>query len=143
MRITVSRPLGFCGIALAAGTACALLGIEPVASIVVPEAKAVVGMPATPMSYAGVARRTARRTVAVEGAAVATTAAVAATAAVATTATVAHANAVAYGTAVAALPGGCTSIAAGGVSYFNCSGVYYKPSYQGANLVYVVVQAPH
>ena len=31
---------------------------------------------------------------------------------------------------------------AGGVVYYNCGGVFYKPHYQSANLVYVVVPAP-
>ena len=42
------------------------------------------------------------------------------------------------GTAVASLPAGCTP--AGQV--YNCSGVYYKPFFQGNNVVYGVVPAP-
>jgi hypothetical protein len=38
------------------------------------------------------------------------------------------------GTVVAVLPGGCANV--GGM--FNCGGVYYRPAYQGPNLVYVV-----
>ncbi|HEY1268051.1 MAG TPA: hypothetical protein VGH16_12425 [Candidatus Binatia bacterium] len=92
-------------------------------------AQAIVGMPLTPMSYAGAARRTARREVAYAGAAAATaTAAAATTAAVATTAAAAA--------TVAALPGGCVSAP----PYFNCGGVMYQPAYQGGSLVYVVVR---
>lgn len=40
----------------------------------------------------------------------------------------------------AALPAGCVSTPKGGVQYFNCGGVYYRPAFQGNNLVYVVQQ---
>src|SRR4051812_46713018 len=73
------------------------------------EARAIIGMPLTPMSYAGVARRTARRTM-YAGAAY---------------------GAAAYGAAavapmapVAALPAGC----APGVP---CGGAVYQPAYSG------------
>ena len=62
------------------------------------EAEAIIGMPLTPMSYAGVARRTTRRVVATETAVVATTAA----AATAATATAAAASATAAAAAAAA-----------------------------------------
>lgn len=73
------------------------------------EAHAVVGRPLTPMSYAGVARRTARRT---------------------TRRNVAYAS----GT-VAALPGGCAF--AGGI--YACGAVRYRPYYDGPTVVYQVV----
>lgn len=85
------------------------------------EAFAIIGMPLTPMSYAGVARRTTRRTVyagaayggaAYAGAAAATSAA-----------------------AVATLPAGC--VMAGGV--YTCGASAYRPVYQGPNVVYVPV----
>jgi hypothetical protein len=41
--------------------------IDP-SAFVMPQVESVVGMPMTPMSYAGVARRTTRRTVAVTAA---------------------------------------------------------------------------
>jgi hypothetical protein len=85
-------------------------------------AHAIIGMPLTPMSYAGVARRTARRTAYV-GAAAATTAVVGTAAAAAT---------------VATLPPGC--IPSGGV--YGCGGTYYRPYYQGPNVVYQVVPGP-
>ena len=116
----------------------------------VKEAQAIVGMPFTPVSAAGVARRTTRRVVATE-AAVATTTAATATAAAAASApkpaapppTAAPAvSAVPIGTVVQALPAGCTSVAVGGVNYSDCGGVFYKAAFQGNNLVYVVVEKP-
>jgi hypothetical protein len=47
---------------------------------------------------------------------------------------------VAVGTIVPALPGGCTTAAINGVTYYQCSGVYYRPYYQGTTLVYQVSQ---
>jgi hypothetical protein len=78
-------------------------------------AQAIVGRPLTPMSYAGVARRTARRTtrVAVGTAAVAGTAA-----------------AVGAAAAVPVLPAGCIVGAP-------CGSVVYQPVYQGTEVVYV------
>jgi len=48
----------------------------------------------------------------------------------------------AIGTMVNALPGGCATAAANGVSIYNCSNVYYRPYYQGTTLVYQVVTYP-
>ena len=113
----------------------------------VKEAQAIIGMPFTPVSAAGVARRTTRRVVATE-AAVATTTAATATAAAAASAPKPAApppaaalavSAVPIGTVVQALPAGCTSVAVGGVNYSDCGGVFYKAAFQGNNLVYVVV----
>ena len=112
------------------------------------EAEAFIGRPLTPLSFAGVARRTTRR-VAVGTAAVVTPEAAAATQP--TTVIVEQApaqpsaqatTAVPIGTVVPALPSGCSSVAVQGVNYFNCAGVYYMPSFQGTNLVYVVVEKP-
>jgi nucleoid-associated protein YgaU len=109
------------------------------------EAQAVVGRPLTPLSYAGVARRTTRRAVATE-AAVATTAAAAATASAAAAASAPPAapaaSAVPIGTVVQALPPGCTSMVVNGVSYSSCGGSFYKAAFEGNNLVYVVVPKP-
>ena len=114
-----------------------------------PAAHAIIGMPLTPMSYAGVARRTTRRVVYTE-AAVATTAAAGAAAASAAAAqpkppppppAPAPAGPVPIGTVVSALPAGCVSTPIGGVEYFNCApGVYYRAAFQGNNLVYVSAQ---
>jgi hypothetical protein len=89
-----------------------------------PGAFAIVGRPLTPVSYAGVARRTTRR-VAYAGAAAAT-----ATAAAGAT------TAVRAGT-LATLPPGCLQEVSAGVVYERCGGTYYRPYYQGPNLVYV------
>jgi len=73
-------------------------------------AYAVVGRPLTPVSYAGVARRTARRT--------------------------ARRNVAYTSGAMTTLPAaGC--VPAGGV--YSCGGVRYRQYYDGPNLVYVEV----
>jgi hypothetical protein len=59
--------------------------------------EARVGRPLTPVSVAGVARRTTRRTIR---------------------------RTTAY---VAALPAGCTTVIVSGVSLHQCGGVYYQP----------------
>jgi hypothetical protein len=81
------------------------------------EVLAVVGRPLTPMSYAGVARRTTRR-------------AVYASAAVASTA------------ALSTLPAGCVPSVYGAATYYGCGGTYYRPMYDGPNVVYVVATPP-
>jgi len=78
------------------------------------DAFAVIGRPATPLSYAGVARRTTRRAV------VATT-----PAPVVTT------------SAVTTLPAGCAEARQGGVTHYNCGSVRYNAVYDGGTLVYV------
>jgi hypothetical protein len=130
------------------------------------EAHSVVGAPLTPVSVAGVARRTTRRVVVAETSA--TQAAAASTAATAQqqaataqqqsataqqqsataqqqTATAQQqaaaarpAGAPASGAVVTALPAGCKPETRGGVEYQNCGGVYYRAAFQGNNLVYVV-----
>ena len=126
------------------------------------ETAAIVGAPATPVSVAGVARRTTRRTAVVASsatAAAATTSAAQASAAsaqasaAAASASAAQASAAqaaaaapapsgapAVGTVVAALPAGCTQVQMKGVAYSDCGGVYYRAAFQGENLVYVVQQ---
>lgn len=81
------------------------------------QSEAVVGRPLTPVSYAGVARRTTRRT---------------AYASAAYGPTVVAAPAAGY---VTALPGGC--VAAGGM--YTCGAVRYRPYYNGPTVVYRVV----
>jgi hypothetical protein len=86
------------------------------------DASAIIGMPFTPLSFAGAARRTVRRT-AWAGAAVGAAAVGAA----------AVGSPVVAGAAVApmtALPYGC---AVG----LPCGGVVYRPVYQGPTVVYV------
>jgi hypothetical protein len=127
------------------------------------EAGAVVGAPLTPMSVAGVARRTTRRVVVAEAAATqsataATTqqqqataqqqaatgqqqAAVAQKQAATAQAQAAAAPAgAAVGTVVTTLPAGCVQETKAGVAYQKCGGVYYRPGFQGDSLVYVVQQ---
>ncbi len=69
------------------------------------------------MSFAGVARRTVRRTAYV-GAAATTTAVAAAT--------------------IATLPAGCVMTGA----VYSCGGAYYRPYYEGPNVVYQSVPGP-
>jgi hypothetical protein len=131
------------------------------------DAEAIIGRPLTPMSYAGVARRSMYReaavasTVAVTSAAAANAAAAnmayanaaAAQAAAANTAAAqaAAANAAAaaaaaqqaaaglpIGTMVPSLPPGCGSTVINGINYFNCAGVYYRAGFQGNSVVYIV-----
>jgi len=116
------------------------------------ETHAVVGAPLTPVSVAGVARRTTRRVVVAEASA--TQAAAASTTATqqqqaataqqqaATAQQQAAASrppgAPAVGSVVTALPAGCKAETRDGVEYQNCGGVYYRAAFQGNNLVYVV-----
>lgn len=80
------------------------------------EAHAVIGRPLTPVSYAGVARRTTRRAVAA--------------------APVYRAPVVASTVVVSTLPAGCTQVASGGTVYYQCGTARYAPYYNGPNLVY-------
>ena len=107
------------------------------------DAAAIVGAPLTPVSAAGVARRTTRRVVAVEATA-ATTAAASAQQqqkqqqAAAPAPPPAAASPLPVGAVVAALPAGCVSAPISGVEYYLCGGTYYRAAFQGNNLVYVV-----
>ena len=128
----------------------------------VKNAEAIIGMPWTPFSFAGVARRSMYReaawnaaaynaaaaNAAAANAAAANSAAASAAAANAAAAQAAAANAAAaqraagsavpIGTVVPNLPSGCSSIVISGVNYFNCAGVYYRAGFQGNNIVYIV-----
>ena len=108
------------------------------------EAAALIGVPLSPVSYAGVARRTTRRVVATE-AAVATTATAAAAAQPKPPPppppAQAPAGPVPIGTVVQTLPPGCAPTPIKGVQYYNCGpGVFYRSAFQGNNLVYVAAQ---
>lgn len=99
------------------------------------DAHAVIGRPLTPMSYAGVARRTTRRA-AYAGAVAAPYAApyaapVAAAPVVAAPVPVAPAAGV-----VTTLPGGCARADAAGGVYYQCGAARYQPYYYGSTLVY-------
>ena len=138
----------------------------PAALTLVQEAHAVVGAPLTPVSAAGVARRTTRRVVVAESTATQASAANTATAqqqsataqqqsatAQQQSATAQQQTAMAQqqaaassrppgapavGAVVSALPAGCKPETRNGVEYQNCGGVYYRAAFQGNNLVYVV-----
>ena len=124
------------------------------------EAHAVVGAPLTPVSVAGVARRTTARTVAAGSAATSATAQQQAASAQQQKATAEQQAATAKqqeatakqqqaaaarpagappaGTVVSTLPAGCKPETTSGVEYQNCGGVLYRSGFQGNNLVYVV-----
>lgn len=105
----------------------------------VAEAQALIGRPLTPLSYAGVARRTTRRFIATDAAMMATLPApLPPTQTVVTTTPVAAAPALPKGTVVSALPSGCESSEISGKTVFACGSVIYKPQFQSGNLVYVV-----
>ena len=84
-----------------------------------PVAEAVVGAPRTPVSVAGVARRTARRTTAVVAS---------------STPAPAPPPPSASGM-VASLPSGCAPAG----DLFRCGSVYYRPYMQGTTVVYARV----
>ena len=130
----------------------------------VKNAEAIIGMPMTPLSYAGVARRSMYRqavvvssvnaaaahaaaaNMAYANAAAAQAAAANAAAAQAAAAQAAAAAAEAQraaaalpiGATVPYLPPGCNSTVINGVNYFNCGGVFYRAGFQGNNIVYIV-----
>jgi len=111
----------------------------PLLPVLVAPAQAVVGRPATPVSVAGVARRTTRRTVAYTSTASASAAQQqAAEQQQAAAPAPQQPAAPPKGSVVTALPAGCTSMDVDGVNMFNCNGVMYRPTFQSNNLVYVV-----
>ena len=114
-----------------------LLSVKAPEITFVNNAEAIIGAPLTPMSYAGVARRSLRR----GGVAVAV-APPPPTVVVVNTPQPATSPTVPVGTVVQALPAGCTTVAVSGVNYSDCGGVFYKTAFQGNNLVYVVVDKP-
>jgi hypothetical protein len=71
---------------------------------------------------------------------VATTAVVAAATRPSSTTVVVSAPAV--GTVIGTLPGACETVATGGAVIYHCSNAYYRPYYQGTQLVYQVVTYP-
>lgn len=136
---------------------------EPFGLGVAREAQAIVGAPLSPVSVAGVARRTTRRAVVVGSAAAQSSAAAttqqqavaeqqsataqqqaataqqqAATAAAQQAQS--QAGLPAIGSVVSVLPAGCTPVTQGGVAYQKCGNVFYRSAFQGNNLVYVVQQ---
>lgn len=148
--MSTKKVLSFRRAALAAVIVVNLTGVAGL----VRTAEAVVGVPVSPVSVAGVARRTAVRTTAAASSAssqqaaatsqqqaqVAQQQAQVAQQQAATAQAQAAASKLPVGTTVSALPQGCSSAQISGTSYFNCGGTYYKPSYQSNNVVYVVAQ---
>jgi len=127
----------------------------PVGLALMREARAIVGAPATPVSVAGVARRSTVRAASATAATAQQQAATAqqqqataqqqaataqqqAATAQQQAAAARPAGAPAIGTVVNALPAGCRPETKGGVEYRNCGGVLYRAAFQGNNLVYVV-----
>lgn len=123
------KTLGWLKVVFLCGLTVAPLEVLAFAATPLPvsEVLAVVGRPLTPVSYAGVARRTTRRAYGYPGAAVG---AVAVGAAVATTA------------AIATLPAGCGQMSVTGATYYRCGSTYYQPQYDGPNVVYVQAAPP-
>jgi len=144
-------------------------GLSPSKFGFVGDAHAIIGMPWTPLSFAGVARRSMYRAAVYNAAAVnaasynaaaanyayANAAQAQATAANAAAAQAAAADAAAsaaaaqkaaaalpIGSTVPYLPPNCSSTVISGTTYFNCSGVYYKPSFEGNHIVYIVSATP-
>lgn len=98
------------------------------------EAHAIVGRPLTPMSYAGVARRTTRRAYrygAYGGAYAAPYAGAGYAAGYAAGATAAT---------VTALPSGCVQVPSGPTVIYQCGAARYQPYYDGPTIVYQVVR---
>ncbi len=87
----------------------------PIPRVVVGDAEAVVGRPATPHSVAGHHRRIRRRVTR---------------------------GRYAPGTVVAHLPLGCSTVYVEGVITYVCTGTYYQPYYEGSTVVYVVIENP-
>lgn len=124
----------------------------PLGVSLIRDAEALIGVPWSPLSVAGVARRTTRRAV-IYGSSVAASSAAAASyeaqsaaapqqAPTAQQQTHRPAGAPPIGTIVGSLPSGCASnaVAIDGVQYYDCKGVYYRAAFQGDNLVYMVTQ---
>ncbi len=88
-------------------------------NIIVKDAEARVGRPASPNSVAGVSRRTTRRTVRRP-----------------------HRHRVAVGTRVVVVPAGYTTVVVSGATYYYYDDVYYRRYYEGTEIVYVVVEVP-
>lgn len=122
-------------------------------------AEAIIGLPWTPLSFAGVARRSMYRQAvwnaaamdaATANAAAANYAAANAAAAQAAAANAAAANAAAaaaaqrassalpIGSTVPYLPPNFNSTVINGANLFNCGGVYYKAGFQANHIVYIV-----
>jgi hypothetical protein len=113
--VTAHREIGWL---LAAVVGISICAVDPIDQITLGgrEAHAVVGRPVTPVSYAGVARRTTRRTVRRTAAATSSTTVV---------------------QPVQTLPDDCTQTGGSdGTVQYTCGSSHYQPYYDGANVVY-------
>lgn len=129
------RKFAFSGLGLSLTLAGALLilGLAPGSKMdLISNADAWIGRPMTPMSYAGVARRTVRRG-AIYGGAVYGAAVVASTPVIVQSTTI-NQPAPAAASLVASLPPNCP--ADGNV--FVCGGHTYQPMMQGSTVIYEV-----
>lgn len=104
----------------------------PYMPVLASQAHAVVGRPLTPVSVAGVARRSTRRAVYATNESQKQQAQQQQQAQQA-------ASALPKGTVVSALPANCSSTTVDGASLFNCGGTMYQPKFQSNQLVYVVM----
>jgi hypothetical protein len=111
------------------------------------DAEALIGIPFSPLSVAGVARRTTRRAVVMSSAEASAAAQTSASTDAQTTQSSAPVSttkpakgAVPLGTIITTLPDGCVTEAKAGVQYYKCSKTYYRVAFQGDKLVYVAAQ---
>ena len=98
-------------------SACFLIIVTEIPIIETVEARA--GRAASANRVAGVGHRTIRRTHRRE-----------------------HRRRVRIGTRVVALPSNCRTVISRSVKYYYCGGIYYRPYYQGTDLVFVIVEDP-
>ena len=101
--------------------ALALATISLCLATLASDAAAVIGAPVSNAAFTGTARSTTRRNSYTDSASVGTSGS-AATGSASTLTT---------------LPSGCTDFSKAGIAYKKCGQVYYRPTYQGPNLVYV------
>lgn len=104
----------------------------PLGIRLISDAHAIIGLPSTPLSFAGIARRTAAEAALQPPAPVVSPPPPAATA---------GGDPLPIGTVVHSLPAGCTSTPVGGVDYFYCGGNFYRAAFSGNNLVYVTARS--
>jgi hypothetical protein len=140
------------GLTLLAAVPLSMMGVLP--GPWVREARAIVGAPLTPVSFAGVARRTCRRTVVATSYAAASEQQAAAAqqqaAAAQQQADTAQQQAAAataaatlpVGSTMPELPQGCETVSIDGTSYFHCGPNWVKTALSGGNIVYQVVADP-
>jgi hypothetical protein len=104
----------------------ALAGLSLGLTVLASDAAAVISAPVTLGGYSGVASSTTRRSSSSSSSS-------------SPGATVGTSGSAATGSSstIMTLPSGCTDFSKAGVTYKKCGQVYYRPTYQGTNLVYV------